>query len=189
MRNLGSELEQAPVERIAYHHVAAIFHPEDRARATIDEQLAKAGWLVQSREQMNLGAGLGVAVREFQTGFRAGRLRAVRRSQAVRRHRGEAGRHDAVGLLRPGRTLHGQRARAPRPRARARSASNMSPPAPRSCFATTPIRRRGRAASSPFTARRRCGAGLAEPMTIAPAAAGDAAAHHRAACAPVRSRR
>ena len=67
--NLGSELEQAPVERIAYHHVAAIFHPEDRARATIDEQLAKAGWLVQSREQINLGAGLGVAVREFATGI------------------------------------------------------------------------------------------------------------------------
>ena len=31
---------------------------------TIDTQLAEAGWLVQSREQMNLGAGLGVAVRE-----------------------------------------------------------------------------------------------------------------------------
>ena len=26
---------------------------------TIDDQLAKAGWVVQSREQMNLGAGLG----------------------------------------------------------------------------------------------------------------------------------
>jgi type I restriction enzyme, R subunit len=44
-----------------------IFHPEDRARVTIDAQLAEAGWLVQSREQMNLGAGLGVAVREFAT--------------------------------------------------------------------------------------------------------------------------
>jgi type I restriction enzyme, R subunit len=32
---------------------------------TIDTQLAEAGWLMQSREQMNLGAGLGVAVREF----------------------------------------------------------------------------------------------------------------------------
>src|SRR5438445_8037485 len=36
---------------------------------TIDGQLAEAGWLVQSREQMNLGAGLGVAVREFATGI------------------------------------------------------------------------------------------------------------------------
>jgi type I restriction enzyme R subunit len=34
---------------------------------TIDGQLAEAGWLVQSRDQMNLGGGLGVAVREFAT--------------------------------------------------------------------------------------------------------------------------
>jgi type I restriction enzyme R subunit len=45
----------------------SIFHPEDRARETIDAQLATAGWVVQSRGQMNLGAGLGVAVREFAT--------------------------------------------------------------------------------------------------------------------------
>ncbi len=44
---------------------ASTFHPEDRARAAIDAQLAEAGWVVQSREQMNLGAG--VAVREFAT--------------------------------------------------------------------------------------------------------------------------
>ena len=47
----------------------SIFHPEDRARETIDAQLAAAGWVVQSRDQMNLGAGLGVAVREFATGI------------------------------------------------------------------------------------------------------------------------
>jgi len=34
---------------------------------TIVGQLADAGWLVQSRHQMNLGAGLGVAVQEFAT--------------------------------------------------------------------------------------------------------------------------
>ena len=34
---------------------------------TIDSQLAEAGWLIQSREQMNLSASLGVAVREFST--------------------------------------------------------------------------------------------------------------------------
>ena len=34
---------------------------------TIDGQLAKAGWLVQLREEMNRSAGLGVAVREFPT--------------------------------------------------------------------------------------------------------------------------
>ncbi len=34
---------------------------------TIDGQLAEASWLVRSRDQMNLGAGLGVAVRAFAT--------------------------------------------------------------------------------------------------------------------------
>src|SRR5271169_5299306 len=34
---------------------------------TIDSQLAEAGWLVQSRDQMNRSAGVGVAVREFAT--------------------------------------------------------------------------------------------------------------------------
>ncbi len=43
------------------------FHPEDRARNLIDRQLAAAGWVTQSRDEMNLGAGKGVAVREFQT--------------------------------------------------------------------------------------------------------------------------
>lgn len=43
------------------------FHPEDRARQKIDAQLAEAGWVVQSRARMNLGAGLGIAVREFST--------------------------------------------------------------------------------------------------------------------------
>jgi len=45
----------------------AAFHPEDHARSRIDRQLAASGWLVQSRDAMNLGAGPGVAVREFQT--------------------------------------------------------------------------------------------------------------------------
>ena len=48
----------------------AIFHPEDHARTAIDSSLAAAGWIVQSRAQMNLGAGLGVAVREFSTASR-----------------------------------------------------------------------------------------------------------------------
>jgi type I restriction enzyme R subunit len=47
----------------------SIFHPEDRARETIDAQFAAAGWVVQSRDQMNLGAAAGVAVREFATGI------------------------------------------------------------------------------------------------------------------------
>jgi type I restriction enzyme, R subunit len=47
-----------------------IFHPEDCARMTIDGQLAEAGWLVQSREEMNRSAGLGVGAREFPTASR-----------------------------------------------------------------------------------------------------------------------
>lgn len=43
------------------------FHPEDVARSAIDRRLALCGWVVQSRGDMNLGAGLGVAIREFQT--------------------------------------------------------------------------------------------------------------------------
>jgi type I restriction enzyme R subunit len=39
--------------------------PEDRARELIDAQLAEAGWVVQHRDEMALGAGLGVAVREY----------------------------------------------------------------------------------------------------------------------------
>lgn len=43
------------------------FHPEDKARASLDEQLVACGWVIQSRSQMNLGAGPGVAVRELAT--------------------------------------------------------------------------------------------------------------------------
>lgn len=43
------------------------FHPEDKARSLIDRRLAACGWLIQSKADINLGAGLGIAVREFQT--------------------------------------------------------------------------------------------------------------------------
>lgn len=39
--------------------------PEQQARQIIDEQLTAAGWAVQDRDQINLGAAPGVAVREF----------------------------------------------------------------------------------------------------------------------------
>ena len=42
--------------------------PEERARRLIDAQLGAAGWLIQDRGAMSLGAGLGVAVREFPLG-------------------------------------------------------------------------------------------------------------------------
>jgi type I restriction enzyme R subunit len=45
--------------------------PEEQAREKIDQLLEAAGWRVQDRSQLNLGAAVGVAVREFplQTGF------------------------------------------------------------------------------------------------------------------------
>jgi type I restriction enzyme R subunit len=45
--------------------------PEQLARENIDDLLARCGWIVQSRDEMNLGAGRGVAVREFplKTGY------------------------------------------------------------------------------------------------------------------------
>ena len=39
--------------------------PEEEARKKIDALLEKAGWLVQDHKDLNLGAGVGVAVREF----------------------------------------------------------------------------------------------------------------------------
>jgi type I restriction enzyme, R subunit len=39
--------------------------PEARARERIDALLTAAGWAVQDREDINLGAALGVAVREY----------------------------------------------------------------------------------------------------------------------------
>ena len=39
--------------------------PEELARFNIDKQLTACGWIVQSRAEMNLYAGRGIAVREF----------------------------------------------------------------------------------------------------------------------------
>src|SRR5207244_3997550 len=39
--------------------------PEEQARTRIDQQLTQAGWAVQDYRQMDISAGLGVAVREF----------------------------------------------------------------------------------------------------------------------------
>jgi len=40
--------------------------PEQKARREIDINLAAAGWLVQNRDDIDLTAGRGIAVREFQ---------------------------------------------------------------------------------------------------------------------------
>ena len=39
--------------------------PEEQARQLIDERLAQAGWVVQDYTRLNLGASVGVAIREF----------------------------------------------------------------------------------------------------------------------------
>jgi type I restriction enzyme R subunit len=39
--------------------------PEEKARQKIDQMLKDAGWVVQDLQQLNLGASLGVAIREF----------------------------------------------------------------------------------------------------------------------------
>ena len=40
-------------------------NPEARARGTIDYLLTATGWVVQSRDEVNIAAGPGVAIREF----------------------------------------------------------------------------------------------------------------------------
>lgn len=42
------------------------FGPEQAARAAIDGLLSESGWLVQSRDEINLSAARGVAIREFK---------------------------------------------------------------------------------------------------------------------------
>lgn len=41
--------------------------PEEQARLKIDDKLTQAGWVIQDMKQLNLGAALGVAVREYPT--------------------------------------------------------------------------------------------------------------------------
>ena len=41
--------------------------PEEQARLQIDQKLEQAGWVIQDMKQLNLGAALGVAVREYPT--------------------------------------------------------------------------------------------------------------------------
>ena len=41
--------------------------PEEQARLKIDDKLTQAGWVIQDMKQLNLGAAMGVAVREYRT--------------------------------------------------------------------------------------------------------------------------
>ena len=42
-------------------------NPEEQARVNIDKLLEQSGWIVQDYKHLNLGASLGIAVREFPT--------------------------------------------------------------------------------------------------------------------------
>ncbi|WP_026896760.1 type I restriction endonuclease subunit R [Daejeonella oryzae] len=42
-------------------------NPEQISRDNIDRQLTQCGWIIQSKKNINLAAGLGVAIREYQT--------------------------------------------------------------------------------------------------------------------------
>ena len=42
-------------------------NPEQKAREKIDRLLNQCGWIVQDRDKINFGAGLGIAVREYPT--------------------------------------------------------------------------------------------------------------------------
>lgn len=42
-------------------------NPEQIARDKIDSQLIECGWIIQDKKKFNLAAGLGVAIREYQT--------------------------------------------------------------------------------------------------------------------------
>lgn len=42
-------------------------NPEQQARDVIDRQLLSCGWVIQQKDQINLAAGIGVAVREYST--------------------------------------------------------------------------------------------------------------------------
>jgi hypothetical protein len=55
--------------------------PEQMVRQLIDAQLTATGSVIQDRDKMNLGVGLGVAVREYALG------------------------RDAFSIARPGRTV------------------------------------------------------------------------------------
>jgi type I restriction enzyme R subunit len=85
--------------------------PEQLARQSIDAQLRAAGWLVQSRHEVNLAAGAGVAVREFPLasghgfadyllfvqGQAVGVLEAKKHGEPLRAHERQATRY-AEGL-------------------------------------------------------------------------------------------
>ena len=58
-------LRYAVITLRATHEHPSRGRPEDRARANIDRLLTAAGWIIQSRDSINIEASRGVALREF----------------------------------------------------------------------------------------------------------------------------
>jgi hypothetical protein len=136
------------------------FHPEDKARSAIDARFLACGWLVQSRDEMNLSAGTGVAVREFATGSGP-----VDYALFVdKRFCGVVEAKPAGTTLISGFSEQAARYIADAPDflggdLRQRRFEYVARPTPKPCSATLPTPSRVPGGSSPSTGPRRCGGG------------------------------
>ena len=84
-------------------------HPEQQARERIDAMLAESGWMVQSLEELNLHASLGVAVREvrskggpadyilFADGKALGVVEAKKEGETLSQVAGQSARYSKAG--------------------------------------------------------------------------------------------
>jgi len=64
-----ADIESSPCQQTEFIERKMINqHPEQAARDKIDKMLESAGWIVQSNEEVDLSAGQGVAIKEYQTG-------------------------------------------------------------------------------------------------------------------------
>ena len=103
--------------------------PEQKAREEIDRQLEAAGWKVQNKDELNISAGPGVAVREFSPQVREQRRLSPLRQQPRRwRHRGEARGLHADWRRSPVEKVSRRPCPANFPSTRCRSRSLTSPP-------------------------------------------------------------
>jgi hypothetical protein len=79
--------------------------PEEAAREEIDTALTEAGWVVQDMGDLNLAAGIGVAVREFYMAKGYGvSVRAHPLGEAVRISHAGRSRRSSGGQARLART-------------------------------------------------------------------------------------
>ena len=80
--------------------------PEQEARENIHRQLDQCGWIVQNASEVNISAGLGVAIREFplKTGFADYLLYADGRAIGVIEAKPEGHTLSLRGQTRPARS-------------------------------------------------------------------------------------